>query len=363
MEATMKKNHPCPVVRTITFLILLTIACLAFANYVGAAEMRKAYISSQDGSKLYIVDLSKNSIIKTIDIFTPTPLEKVLPPNINDVLAVGKKIFMTVPGPEISPSGVNQIKVIDSRSDSIVATLKTGMTPSGLIEYNRKVYVVNRYGSTIQEIDPETLRITRTIPFPTPKSVSMNPPLFMEIANGKIYLPFPGGFSRPGGIQILDLKTGEAREFIDFAPISNYGPLAIKKVGEDKIYLGGASNVAVLNTDTDKITKIVSISTKDPYVQSFALYDKKIYTANAVSTVSVINTQNDTFIKEIDIGFHPYAFHQKAGIAATENGVYIADAGRGVKIIDVSADRLSTTLATEEPIGAIAIIGDKQVGK
>ncbi len=178
----MKKNHPCPVVRAITFLILLTIACLAFATYVGAAEMRKAYISSQDGSKLYIVDLSKNSIVKTIDIFTPTPLEKALPPNINDVLAVGKKIFMTVPGPEISPSGVNEIKVIDSRSDSIVATLKTDMTPSGLIEHNGKVYVVNRYGSTIQEIDPETLRITRTIPFPMPKSVSMNPPLFMEIA-------------------------------------------------------------------------------------------------------------------------------------------------------------------------------------
>lgn len=358
----MKKNHHCPVVRTIAFLII-AIVCLAFASQAGAAEMRKAYISAQDGSKLYVVNLSRNSIVKTIDIFTPTPLEKSLPPNINDVLAVGKKIFMTVPGPEISPSGVNEIKVIDSRSDSVIATLKTGMTPSGLLEYNGKVYVVNRYGSTIQEIDPETLRITRTIPFPTPKSVPMNPPLFIEIANGKIYLPFPGGISRPGGIQILDLKTGEAREFIDFVPISNYGPLAIKKVGEDKIYLGGAGNVAVLNTGTDKITKIISLSTKDPYVQSFAFHNNKIYTANGVSTVSVIDTRNDTFIKEIDIGFHPYAFHLKAGIAATENEIYVADAGRGVKIIDVAADRLTMTLATEEPIGAIAIIGDKQVVK
>ena len=243
----MEKNHHFTVVRTITFLII-PIVCLTFATHAGAAEVRKAYISAQDGSKLYIVDLSKNSIVKTIDIFTPTLLEKALPPNINDVLAVGKKIFMTVPGPAISPSGVNEIKVIDSRSDSVVATLKTGMTPSGLLEHDGKVYVVNRYGSTIQEIDPETLRITRTIPFPTPKSVSMNPPLFMEIANGKIYLPFPGGISRPGGIQILDLKTGKAQEFIDFVHISNYGPLAIKKVGEDKIYLGGASNVAVLDT-------------------------------------------------------------------------------------------------------------------
>jgi DNA-binding beta-propeller fold protein YncE len=300
--------------------------------------------------------LSKNSIVKTIDIFTPTRLGKALPPNINDVIAVGKRIFVTAPGPEISPSGVNEIKVIDTRSDTVAATLKMDLTPSGMLEYKGKVYCVNRYGGTIQEIDPKSLRITRTIPFPTPKSVPMNPPLFMEIAKDKIYLPFPGGNSRPGGLQVLDLKTGAALEFIDFIPISNYGPLAIKKVGEDKIYLGGAHNVAVLDTGTDKITKVVSLSTKDLYVESFALCCDKIYTANGVSTVSVIDARNDTFIKEIDIGFHSYAFHLKAGIAATANAVYVADAGRGLKIIDALADRLSTTLTTEEPIGAIAVI-------
>ena len=354
----MEKNHRCTVVRAITFLIT-AIVCLILAAHAGAAAVGKAYISAQDASKLYIVDLSKNSIVKTLDIFTPTLLEKALPPNINDVLAVGKRIFMTVPGPAISPAGVNEIKVIDSRSDTVVATLKTDMTPSGLLEHDGKVYVVNRYGSTVQEIDPEKLRITRTIPFPMPKSVPMNPPLFMEIANGKIYLAYPGGISRPGGVQIIDLKTGKAQEFIDFVHISNFGPLAIKKVGEDKIYLGGTHNVAVLDTRTDKITKIVSISTKDQFVQSFALHGNKVYTANGVSTVSVIDTRDDRFIKEIDVGFHSYAWHLRAGIAATEHGVYVADAGRGIKIIDVTADRLSVTLATEEPIGAIAIIADK----
>jgi len=100
------------------------------------------------------------------------------------------------------------------------------MTPSGLLEHNGKVYVVNRYGSTIQEIDPETLRITRTIPFPAPKSVSMNPPLFMEIANGKIYLPFPGGISRPGGIQILDLKNGRGQGFHRFRSHQQLWPVS-----------------------------------------------------------------------------------------------------------------------------------------
>lgn len=359
----MKKNPYRPRIISVAVSMAFLVTQLLPASSAKAADAGKAYISAQDGSKLYIVDLSKNSIVKTLDIYTPTRLGKALPPNINDIIAVGKRIFMSVPGPEISPSGVNEIKVIDTRTDTVTASLKTDLTPSGLLEYQGKIYCVNRYGNTIQVIDPKSLRIERTIPFPTPKTVPMNPPLFMEIARGKIYLPFPGGLSRPGGIQVLDLKTGEALDFIDFVPISNYGPLAIKKVGEDKIYLGGAQNVAILDTGTDKITKVVSISTKDPYVESFALCCDKIYTANGISTVSVIDARNDTFMKEIDIGYHAYAFHMKVGIAATANAVYVADAGRGLKIIDAVTDRLSTTLTTEEPIGAVTLIADTTGGK
>ncbi len=60
----MEKNRHFTVVRAITFLII-AIVCLILAAHAGAAEVRKAYISAQDGSKLYIVDLSKNSIVKT----------------------------------------------------------------------------------------------------------------------------------------------------------------------------------------------------------------------------------------------------------------------------------------------------------
>jgi DNA-binding beta-propeller fold protein YncE len=235
----MKRNPFGLTFRKITAFIIVAVGFLLSTPLGSEAQAGKAYISSQDGSKLYVVDLSKNSIVKTINIFTPTALGRVLPPNINDVIAVGERIFMSVPGPEISPTGVNEVKVIDSRSDTVVATLKMDMTPSGLLEYKGKVYVVNRYGSTIQEIDPKTLRIVRTIPFPIPKSVPMNLPLFMEIANDKIYLPFPGGISRPGGIQVLDLKTGTALEFIDFG----YGH---RQNNQDGIYLNEGSLCPVI---------------------------------------------------------------------------------------------------------------------
>jgi DNA-binding beta-propeller fold protein YncE len=356
MEVVMEKCDIRFIKRT--FIVFLIIAGVLYASFCTAQE-GKAYVSTQDGSKILVFNLANHQVIKSIDIYTPTPLAQVLPPNANDIIALGDRIFMTVPGAEISKAGVNEIKVIDSRSDQVIDTIKTDMTPSGLLEYKGRVYVVNRYGNTIQEIDPDSLKIVRTIPFTVPGQVPLNNPLTMEIANDKIYLPFPGGLARPGMIQVLDLKTGSPLKTIEFSSVSPYGPLAIKKIGEEKIYLGGIRSVGVLDTRSDRITRSIILSGREIYVQSFALYGGKVYAANGVSTVSVIDPQGDTLVTDIDTGYHDYACHLKAGIAAAANKIFVADAGRGIKIIDTKQNRLIMTIASDEPLGPVAIIGSK----
>lgn len=353
----MERGHLALLLKVLTILlIMLGLFCSAVPG--SEAQTGKAYISSQDGTKIYIFDLSKNSLSKTINVFTPTSLGKVLPPNINDIVVVAGKVFVSIPGPEISATGINEVRVFDPRSDVLVGIIKTDMTPSGLLEYGGDIYVVNRYGYTIQVIDPKTLKIIRTIPFANPKSTPMNNPLFMEIAKDKIYLPFPGGLSRPGGVQVIDLKTGKATKFIEFDAVSSYGPVAIKKISNDKIYLGGTHSVAVLDTGTDEITKVVPLSSKDVYVQSFATYKNKAYAANSVSTIDVIDTGNDTVLKEIDIGYHSYAFHLRTDITAAMDKVFVSDAGRGLKIIDALTEKLIATITTDEPLGPVAITPD-----
>jgi DNA-binding beta-propeller fold protein YncE len=339
-------------------LIVFLIACGVFFTLSadGESQSDKAYVSSQDASKLFVFDLGTNRLEKTIDIYTPTPLGKAVPPNTNDVIAAGGRIFMTVPGPDVSAAGVNELKVVDPRSDTVVATLKTDLTPTGLFAYQGRVYVVNRYGNTIQEIDPDKLQIVRTIPFAAPGQPLLNRPLCLEIVGGKIYLPFPGGLARPGVIQVLDLATGKLLNSIDFSPFSPYGPVAMTHVGADKIYLGGASNVAVLDTRTDRIIKVIALSDRDIDVQSFAQQNGKVYVASGMSMVSVIDPKSDTLIGEIDTGFHSYATHLRVGIAASAGRIYVADAGRGLKVIDAVRDRLSLTIPTGEPIGPIAIL-------
>ncbi|MEE9910795.1 MAG: hypothetical protein K4571_03640 [Deltaproteobacteria bacterium] len=345
--------------KKIVFISILMTAFTFFAAAHVAAQSGKAYISTQDGSKLLVFNLADRQLIKSIDIYTPTLLAQVLPPNANDVIAVGEYIFMTVPGAEISQAGQNALKVIDTRSDTVVGTIKTDMTPSGLLEYQGRIYLVNRYGNTIQEIDSQTLKIVRTIPFTPPGPAPLNNPLTMEIAGGKIYLPFPGGLARPGMIQVLDLKTGRPLKTIEFSTVSAYGPMAIKKVSEDKIYLGGIRSIGVLDTRSDRITGSIILSGREIYVQSFALYEGKVYAANGVSTVSVINPQSGELLAEIDTGYHDYACHLRAGIAAAAGKIFVADAGRGLKIIDAKSNRLAMTIVSDQPLGPIAIIGAK----
>lgn len=353
----MKKNDTYFLRRT--FVVVLIMFGIFITTGQGRAENGKAYISTQDGSKLLVFNLANRQMIKTIDIYTPTPLGQVLPPNANDVIAIGDYIFMTVPGAEISKSGINALKIIDTRSDTIAKTIKTDMTPSGLLEYEGRIYMVNRYGNTIQEIDPKSMNIVRTIPFKPPAQTPLNNPLCMEIANNKIYLPYPGGLARPGMIQVLDLKTGNPIKTIEFSTISPYGPLAIKKVTEDKIYLGGIRSIGVLDTGSDTINRNIVLSGREIYVQSFALYEGKVFAANGVSTVSVIDPQSDAFLTEIDTGYHDYACHLRAGIAAAQGDIFVADAGRGIKIINAKSNRLVLTIVSAEPLGPIAIVGSK----
>jgi YVTN family beta-propeller protein len=354
MEAKMERSNLTLLVKAVAVL-LTGLGLMLSEAPASEAQTGKAYVSSQDGTKIFVFDLSKNSLSKTINVFTPTPLGKVLPPNINDILVAGGKVFVTIPGPEIAASGINEVRVFDPQSDALLGTIKTDMTPSGLLEYEGNVYVVNRYGYTIQVINSKTLKIIRTIAFANPKSTPMNNPLFMEIANDKIYLPFPGGLSRPGGVLVMNLKTGESIKFIDFGAVSSYGPVAIKKINNNKIYLGGSHSVAVLDTGTDEITKEVPLSSKDIYVQSFDVYKNRVYVANAVSTVDVIDTGNNTVLKEIDIGYHSYAFHLRTDIAAAMDKVCVSDAGRGLKIIDTRTEKLITTIITDEPLGPVVI--------
>ncbi|MCJ7509411.1 MAG: M64 family metallo-endopeptidase [Dehalococcoidia bacterium] len=338
------------------------------ATHPGSPQVygpEKAYVSSQDGTKVFVIDLATNSIVKTIDIFTPAGFCADQPPYINDIKVIDGKVFLSVPGagPPLPGCEVNQIKVIDTNSDTVVNTINTDRTPSGFKEYDGKLYVVNRYGNTIHEIDPDTETILRSVPFSNPNPGYMNNPISLEIVNNKIYLPFPGAGGTPGGIQLLDLTSGAVLKFIDFAPVDYYGPVSIERVAGNKMYVGGHRDVAVLDTGTDTIVKTIRVKSETAgYVRAFAVASGKVFAANSESTVSAVDLSTDAFIKQIDVGLHPSLAHSIVDIVASGDKVYVTDpadyygAPQGVKIIDATTDTVVGTITTNEFFGAIDLM-------
>jgi YVTN family beta-propeller protein len=329
----------------------------------------KAYVSNVQGTKVSVIDLVNNSVIKTIDIFTPSSSCISSAPYTNDIKIVGSKVFVTVPGASGSQCEINQIKVIDTTTDTI-NTINTELVPSGLKEYNGKLYVVNRNDSSIHEIDPATETILRTITYSNPNPNQMNDPINLEIVNGKIYLPFHGKGTTPGGVLVLDLVTGNEIIFKDFDSVDNYGPRGIKRVANNKIYLGGRYDVAVLDTTTDTIVKTVRVKNEAKgFALNFAVASNKVYTANSESTVSVIDLSTDTLIKKINVNSHSTVAHPHVDIVGLRNRVYVTDTSdvsgtpEGVKIIDTTTDTVIGSVSTTEYFGAIDMIQPVQASK
>ena len=339
-------------------IVLLTAAVviMSMCYIMPASTTTKsfAYVSNLIGSKVFVIDLSTNSIVDTIDIFTSTGGMDFL---MSDIRIYRNKAFLTVPGDMFNLT--NKVKIIDTDLNTVVDSISTDNAPSGIAVYNGNVYVLNRFKSTIHEIDPVTNTILRTISF---SSSYPNPPIFLEITNDKIYLPFPGSGGSAGGVEVLNLTTGSKIKSIDFDSVDNYGPIGIKKIGEKptKIYVGGHQDVGVIDITSDSLVKKIRVKDETAgFIYAFTTLGNKVYTANAEGTSSVIDVSSDTFIKEIIVGFCSSCAYFNVDIAALGSKVYMSIPGQGLKVIDALTDELVDSIATPDYAGAFDILDQR----
>jgi hypothetical protein len=327
----------------------MTFGCIMPAS---SATKSLAYVSNLIGSKVFVIDLSTNSIVDTIDIFTSTGGMDFL---MSDIRIYKNKAFLTVPGDMFNLT--NKVKIINTDLNTVVDSISTDNAPSGIAVYNGNVYVLNRFKSTIHEIDPVTNTIIRTISF---SSGYPNPPIYLEITNDKIYLPFPGSGGTAGGVEVLNLTTGSKIKSIDFGSLDNYGPIGIKKVGANKIYVGGHQDVGVIDVTSDSLIKKIRVKDETAgFILGFTTSGNKVYSANAEGTSSVIDVSADTLIKEIMVGYCSYCAYFNVDIAALGNKVYMTIPDQGVKVIDALTNELVDSIATPDYVGAFDILDQR----
>jgi YVTN family beta-propeller protein len=243
------------------------------------------------------------------------------------------------------------VSVIDTATNTVIATVPVGFGPSGvaITPDGGRVYVANGAANSVSVIDTFTDTVNATI------LVGRGPTSVAITADGRdAYVPNAGSGAIAGTtVSVIDTATNTVTATV---PVG-LGPsgVAITPDGHrGYVTLGATNSVAVINPVTKKSTKTIPVG-PDPLAVAIAPDGHRAYVTNhgndttTGATVSVIDTTTNRVIATIPVGFGP------SGVVITPDGLfgYISDQGTEsapgstVSVIDTATNRVIATI----PVG------------
>jgi len=275
----------------------------------------------------------------------------------------------------IANSISNNVSVINTTTNAVIATIPVGQTPTSVSVSpdGTRVYVTNQRSNTISVINTATNSVISTIAVAafSPTSVSVSPDgklLYVVNLNSNNVLVFStttntvlatigvGGYPvgiaiSPDGsmvyvanssntISVIDASTDQVKTSI---PVGNspYG-IAISPDGNTVyVAMSGANNVTLINTTTNLVTGTIPVGS-NPAGVAVSPNGNYVYVSNQTSnSVSVINTSTNKVVFTIPVGSNP------AGLSFSPDGsmVYVANEdGNTVSIINTATNAVTATV-------------------
>lgn len=260
----------------------------------------------------------------------------------NGIFVGTNPLFSSIVGTKVytnnAASSSNNISVIDTTTDTVIATIPVGLNPLFSSVTGTKLYVSNNASNTVSVIDTTTNAVIATIPVWTA-------PIHSSTIGTKVYVSNTGS----NNVSVIDTTTDTV---IATIPVWIYPDYSLT-VGT-KVYVNNynGSSVSVIDTTTDTVIATIPVGS---VVYSSSVVGTKIYVSNTGShTVSVIDTITDTVIATIPVGTSPYP----ASVVGTT--VYVINnVSNNVSVIDSITDTVIATI----PVGSIpygsSVIGTK----
>jgi YVTN family beta-propeller protein len=240
-----------------------------------------------DGTRLY-VSTRKNNTISVIDPTTNKLTEEITVSRSPGAMVFhpnGTRMY-------VINTAVNMLTVVDLGSKRVIDTITVGKNPSGaaISANGSRLYVTNTEDKTVSVIDTVTNKVIKTA------SVGYtNKPDVTAIKGTKVYV---GGTD-----SILSLDTTRNR-VTDSFPALNIGLGLLAHPTLNRLYLANLlDTVTVIDTATNTVTKTIPTGTDMGAVQ-IALNNSgtRLYATNSRDrTVSVIDTATNAVIKTIAI--------------------------------------------------------------
>jgi YVTN family beta-propeller protein len=293
----------------------------------------RAYVSNEDSNNITVIDTNTDSVIATI------PVGKR--PRGIEVGPKGENIYVAVSGTPKAPPGTDEdtlpppdttadgIAVVSVASGQVTTTFKSGSDPEefAISPGGESIYVSNEDAGLASVVDVESGKVTEQIKVGVePEGVGISP-------DGKIV--YVTGETNHD-ITVIDT---EAKKAVETFKVGERPRVAIFKKDGSRAYISSeiGGTVTVVDAKTHKpITTIKLPKGSRPMGLALSPDESQLWVANGRGkTVSVINTATNEIVKTIEgVGERPW------GIAITPDGkkVYTANGpSDNVTVIDATA--------------------------
>jgi outer membrane autotransporter protein len=235
----------------------------------------------------------------------------------------------------------NNVSVINTATNSVVATVNVGSSPAGVAvtPNGTSVYIANMADGTISVINTATNAISATITVGTaPGIVAVNPD------GTRVYV----GNNGSNTVSVVDTATNT----VIGAPIPvGNSPLGLSVSPDGKrLYVANnaSDTVSVIDTATNTTVATFGVGSQ-PFGVAVSPDGTRAYvTNNGNNTVSVVDTGTNTVVATVAVGTNP------SGVSFSPDGTraYVANqSSSDVFVIDTA----SNTVATIIPVGSVPI--------
>jgi YVTN family beta-propeller protein len=334
-EAMMQNDNSHGSCASVTrgFAALLAVLAMGLASKASPAAAPFAYIANGTASTVSVIDTASNTVVATI-LVGSDPIGVAVTPD-------GKHVYVT-------SDGSNNVSVIDTASNTVVATVTPVNEPIGVAVApdGKHAYVANYNSNSVAVIDTATNTVVGT-----PITVGSGPFGVAITPDGKhVYVT---NFASTN-LSVIDTASNTV---LVTGPVEN-NPIGVAVTPDGKhVYVTNESFnpyvVAVIANATNKVVATIGVTGPSVGV-AMAPDGKHAYvTSNLSNSVSVIDTTTNIVVASVGVGSDPFA------VSITPDGKHAYVANRGsnsVSVIDTATNEVVATVPVGDQPLAVGIV-------
>ncbi|HEV2782863.1 MAG TPA: PxKF domain-containing protein [Actinophytocola sp.] len=319
----------------VALLALVTGAALLApvpAAQAAATPTTRAYLANFGTNTVTVVDTTSNSVIATIPVGV-RPFDLAVDP-------AGTRVYLTT-------NGSDSVSVIDPASNTVTAAIPVGGYPwrVAVDPTGTRVYVTNIFSDSVSVIDPGSNTVTATIPVGGASEA-----VAFDSAGTRAYVTIPGS----DRVSVIDTTSNTMTATI---PVGSFPKGVAVNPANAQVYVVNAFSGSLSVIDPASNTVAATIPTDTPDELAFHPAGTHLYVTTGPGPVSVIDPATNTVTATID----GVAGGGDIAVDSTGTFAYVADNnGERLVVIDTATNTITATIPNiPGPIG-LALNGTPQ---